>query len=77
MNNIITMNNDDLIGYYDDLKIEFADNLKIALDNNDGENLVEWSEYFVELSKYKDSHKLLRVSNNNGMGFTVSELDVE
>lgn len=77
MNNIITMSNDDLVGYYNDLKIEFADNLKIALDDDDGEAFEELSENFSELVKYKDSNKLLRLSHNNCMGFTITELDVE
>lgn len=77
MNNIIQTTNDDLIGYYNELMDYFNVIMVDIVSSRDEEKASELAELLQELKKYNKSFKLLRVSNNNGMGQTVKELDIE
>lgn len=77
MENIITASNDDLIGYYHDLKQYLEKSVAEAIKNDELASADDIVETLTEMLPYKNSFKLLRISNNNGMGITVRELEVE
>jgi molybdopterin converting factor small subunit len=73
MKNTIYNNNDELIGYYSDIAEGYKKEINEACARNDFDNASELIEQLKEINEYEDSEKLLILSNNNGMGFTVNE----
>lgn len=72
--NIIVADNDDLIGYYKDLKAYLDKTLKLFIDNEQYEEVESMTELIQDLRPYSDCEHLLRISNNNGMGNTINML---
>ena len=68
--NVIYNNNDETIGYYNDLYKIFANLIKEMLDSRDIEGAKEQLEYLDEMGDYANYDGLLVLSENNGMGFT-------
>ena len=72
-NNIILNDRSDLIGYYCDLTKSNKECMKNAIDMNDYEQVETLVEIQNMLDDYKEYNGLLVISENNGMGFTVSK----
>ena len=73
MDSVIINNNDEVIGYYAGLLDFLKDQARRALKDDEFELLSAYVEDLIELMKYKNSNKLLILSENNGMGVTISE----
>ena len=71
--NIITNDRDESIGYYKDIMKLYQDLMKLAIDNQDFEELASLTEQVQDIMEHKDYEGLLILSENNGMGFTVNE----
>lgn len=69
--NVIYNNNDETIGYYNDLYKMFADEIKTMLDGHNIEGAKEQIEYLEEMSDLANYDGLIILSMNNGMGFTA------
>jgi len=76
MNNIIMTKDDDMLGYYEDLSRYFLDYSKELINNKEYDELEETLDVLKELREYEESDNLLKISNNNGMGLTIHELEV-
>ena len=68
--NVILNNNDESIGYYNDLYAMFYDVIVDALKSRDIETAKEQLEYLDEMGEHANYDGLLVLSMNNGMGFT-------
>ena len=75
--NVIYNNNDETIGYYNDLYKVFADEIKNNLDGHDIEGAKEQIEYLEEMSDLANYEGLIILSMNNGMGFTAKPYEPE
>lgn len=69
--NVIYNNNDETIGYYNDLYKMLTDEIKRMLDGRNIEGAKEQIEYLEELSDLANYDGLIVLSMNNGMGFTA------
>ena len=74
LNNVINNCDGDIYGFYSDIKEYLKAELinEIQADNFGAIN-ESYGEMFEELEKFGDYDGLLKVSENNGMGLTVSE----
>ena len=73
MKNIIE-NENEMYGFYSVIRAYLKDILERYLNDynySEAESIIELIEL---LDKYKDSDNILMISDNNGMGYTVSEL---
>ena len=68
--NVLYNNNDETIGYYDDLYAMFYGVIIDALKSRDVDTAKEQLEYLDEMGGYANYEGLLVLSMNNGMGFT-------
>lgn len=75
--NVIYNNNDETIGYYNDLYKVFADEIKRMLDGHDIEEAKEQIDYLNDLSELANYDGLIVLSMNNGMGFTAKPYEPE
>lgn len=75
--NVIYNNNDETIGYYNDLYKVFAEEIKNNLDSHDIEGAKEQMEYLEEMSELANYDGLIVLSMNNGMGFTAKPYEPE
>lgn len=66
-------NNDNVLGFYPDLKNYLVGILRDDTDNGDWEDAGEVADLLMELERWEDSTKLLVLSENNGMGNTIRE----
>lgn len=71
-NNVIYNNNDETIGYYNDLYEIFTDEIKRMLDEQDIEGAKEQIDYLEKMSDLANYDGLIVLSMNNGMGFTAN-----
>lgn len=69
--NVIYNNNDETIGYYNDLYAMFYSIINDALKSRDIDTAKEQLEYLEEMSEWANYDDLLILSMNNGMGFTA------
>lgn len=69
--NVIYNNNDETIGYYNDLYAMFYSIINDALKSRDIDTAKEQLEYLEEMSKWANYDDLLVLSMNNGFGFTA------
>lgn len=69
--NVIYNNNDETIGYYNDLYAMFYSIIDDALKSRDIDTAKEQLEYLEEMSEWANYDDLLVLSMNNGMGFTA------
>lgn len=68
--NIIYNNDDETIGYYNDLYKTFQEIIINAIKTHDLEEAQAQLEYLQEMSEWANYDGLLVLSMNNGMGFT-------
>ena len=71
--NVIYNNDDETIGYYNDLYAMFYSIIDDALKSRDVETAKEQLEYLDEMGEWANYEGLLVLSMNNGMGFTCKE----
>lgn len=72
MNNCIyDSNNDETIGFYEDLRAGIIEQTKELLDGGDYENARDMAELLTELDGYKAETGLLVLTDNNGMGWGI------
>lgn len=70
--NVIIKDNGDAIGYYADLSRLGKKYIKEAIDEENWDNVEVILEIQRELEPHKNCEELLVLSENNGMGYTVS-----
>lgn len=72
MNNVIARD-EDLLGFFEDLREYTEGMLKEVIDKHNYEDLDLLIETLKELEQHKEYGGILVISNNNGMGLTVRE----
>lgn len=72
-NTIFDEDTNDTIGYYKDLKALLVKQAHEFIDTGDYEMCGDTMGVIVELDEYDDYAGLLRLSDNNGMGYTIRE----
>ena len=70
MNNVITRD-EDLLGFFEDLREYTESLLKEVIDKHNYEDLDLLIETLKELEEHREDGGILVISNNNGMGLTV------
>ena len=70
-NCIYDSNNDETIGFYEDLKKGIIEQAKELLDGGDYENARDMADLLSELEEHKEDGGLLVLSDNNGMGWGI------
>lgn len=75
--NIIYNNNDETIGYYNDLYKMYTDEITNSLKAHDIETAQSMLEELEELSELCNYDGLIILSENNGMGFTARKYEGE
>lgn len=71
MDNFITTDTGDTIGFYKDLSNFDKKQMHLAVDKNDWESVETFIEIQRMLDKYIEYDGLLVISDHNGMGYTV------
>ena len=71
--NIIYTDNDEAIGFYNDLYKLFVEQITNLLNGRDIENAQTQLENLSELAELCNYDGLIIVSDNNGMGFTATK----
>ena len=72
-NCIFDSNTNDTIGFYSDMVKLIKEQASNALQANEYEQVTDMLEILQELDNYTDYDGLLVLSENNGMGYTVSQ----
>lgn len=73
MENCIFNDRDETVGYYKDIKAGLEKQGKEFIDSGDYEQAQECCDILLDLEKYRENERLLVLSENNGMGWTISE----
>jgi len=74
MNNCIYNDNDNsIIGYYKDIKAGLKKIIEDYIKEDNWDEVKDMTEVLQELNEMDDKGGLLVLSNNNGMGYTISE----
>ena len=73
MDNIITTDYDDIIGYYKDLQKYLKEQAQEFLKDTNWEEVKDLCDLLLDLNAWADNENLLVISNNNGMGYTIKE----
>ena len=73
--NIIYTDNDEAIGFYNDLYKLFVEQIINLLNSRDIENAQTQIENLNDLAELCNYDGLIIVSDNNGMGFTASKYE--
>lgn len=73
MENTIFTQNDETLGFYEDIKNGYIKLIKEFTEKEDFEEVTYLIEQLKEINEFEESTKLLILSNNNGMGFTCKE----
>ena len=68
---VIINNDDNVLGYYKDLKEFLKDGVKHFIKEDEFEAAGGMIEELIELEEHKEETKLLIMSDNNGMGFSI------
>lgn len=72
-NNVIYNDNDECIGYFDDLVALYKGMMKGEIDVDNIEEVQHLAEELIELYKLEGYEGLIVLSENNGMGFTATK----
>ena len=74
MNNCIYNDNDNsIIGYYKDIKAGLKKIIEDYIKEDNWDEVKDMTEVLQELNEMDDKGALLVLSDNNGMGYTISE----
>lgn len=74
MNNTIFTDMDETIGYYKDINKEYKDLITSTAKDGDYDNTVDLIQQLEDIDYYREYSGLLKLSMNNGMGFTCEKL---
>ena len=78
MSENVIFKNDDMYGFYDDLYKSLKNNFIKAIENDDFSVISpDWLELIEELKKYEEYEGILKISENNGMGWSVEKYNGE
>lgn len=77
MNNIITNDRDEVIGYYNDLYKMYVEEITNLLNGRNIEEAQLQLENLNEMAELCNYDGLIVLSDNNGMGFTASKYEPE
>lgn len=78
MSENVILKNDDMYGFYDDLYKSLKNNFIKAIENDDFSVISpDWLELIEELKKYEEYEGILKISENNGMGWSVEKYNGE
>ena len=77
MNNIITNDRDEVIGYYNDLYKMYVEEITNLLNGHSLEEAQSQLENLNELAELCNYDGLIILSNNNGMGFVAKPYEPE
>lgn len=77
MNNIITNDRDEVIGYYNDLYKMYVEEITNLLNGRNIEEAQLQLENLNEMADLCNYDGLIVLSNNNGMGFTANKYEGE
>ena len=75
MSNIITTDDEAIIGYYNDLKDYLKNEAGEALKREEYEQASDLVAILENLEDFKNSPNLLTIDGHNGMGYTVDEYE--
>lgn len=74
MNNCIYNDNDNsIIGYYKDIKAGLKKIIEDYIKEDNWDEVKDMTEVLQELNEMEDKGGLLVLSDNNGMGYTITE----
>lgn len=77
MNNIITNDRDEVIGYYNDLYKMYVEEITNLLNSRSLEEAQSQLENLNEMAELCNYDGLIILSDNNGMGFTARKYEGE
>lgn len=77
MNNVIENNDGEAFGFFEDLREGLKAELVDAIENNALDVLGHYSEIFEELEKLENYAGIIKLSQNNGMGWTATKYQYE
>ncbi len=66
-------NNNDTIGFYKDIKAGLKKQAEEYLKDDNWEEAKDISDLLLDLEGWADNERLLVLSDNNGMGYTIRE----
>lgn len=72
-NCIYDSNNNDTIGFYKDIRAGLKKQAEEFIKSDDFEMAQEIANLLLDLEAYTDNERLLVLSDNNGMGYTINE----
>ena len=73
MNIIFNDTNNNLIGYYKDLRAYIKEQGKSYIATDDYEQAKDMADLLLDLSGWADNEGLLVISDGNGMGYVIKE----
>ena len=65
--------NNDTIGFYKDIKAGLKKQAEEFIKGDNFEMAQEMADILLDLEAYTDNERLLVLSDNNGMGYTIRE----
>lgn len=74
-NNVICNGNEDLIGYHKDIVAYIKSCLKDYVEDDNWEEVQDMANILLDLNGWADNERLLVLSENNGMGWTIKEYE--
>lgn len=74
-NCIFNDENNNTIGYYKDIKAGLKKQAEEYLKDDNWEEAKDISDLLLDLEGWADNERLLVLSDNNGMGYTIKEYE--
>ena len=75
MDNCILKDNNDIVGYYSDIKAGLRKQAIEFMGQDNWEMARDMAELLLDLNGWADNENLLVLSENNGMGYTIREYE--
>ena len=72
-NCIYDSNNNNIIGFYKDIKAGLKKQIEEYIKDDNWEEAKDMADLLLDLNARTDNGRLLVLSNNNGMGYTINE----
>lgn len=73
MSDNVIWHDDDTLGFYDDLKKMLKKQGRDFIEREEYESAQDACELLIELEAYKNYDGILLMTENNGMGWTISK----
>lgn len=74
-NCIYNDSNNNIIGYYEDLKAGLKKIIEDYIKEDNWEEAKDMTDLLLDLNEWTDNGNLLVLSDNNGMGYTIKEYE--